>query len=95
MTVVGETRVLPEDLETTWERISEAFAASPAEWKAEGQGCTIVKFGITRRACLGIMLAEIRPIFRMDFVEFWPRSGSSPGKFRRRAGFLWSRRASI
>ena len=25
MTVVGETRVLPEDLETTWERISEAF----------------------------------------------------------------------
>jgi ATP adenylyltransferase len=27
MTVVAETRVLPEDLETTWERLSEAFRA--------------------------------------------------------------------
>jgi ATP adenylyltransferase len=26
MTVVGETRVLPEDLEVTWERLSQAFA---------------------------------------------------------------------
>jgi ATP adenylyltransferase len=26
MTVVGETRVLPEDLETTWQRIREGFA---------------------------------------------------------------------
>jgi ATP adenylyltransferase len=25
MTVVGETRVLPEDLETTWKRMKEAF----------------------------------------------------------------------
>lgn len=25
MTTVGETRVLPEDLETTWERLSQAF----------------------------------------------------------------------
>ena len=25
MTVVGETRVLPEDLESTWERLSKAF----------------------------------------------------------------------
>jgi ATP adenylyltransferase len=27
MTVVGETRVLPEDLETTWERLHKSFAA--------------------------------------------------------------------
>ena len=26
MTVVGETRVVPEDLEATWERLSQAFA---------------------------------------------------------------------
>jgi ATP adenylyltransferase len=26
MTVVGETRVLPEDLEVTWEKLSQAFA---------------------------------------------------------------------
>ena len=26
MTVVGETRVLPEDLDATWERLSKAFA---------------------------------------------------------------------
>jgi ATP adenylyltransferase len=26
MTVVGETRVLPEDLDATWERLSQAFA---------------------------------------------------------------------
>lgn len=26
MTVVGETRVLPEDLETTWQKLSRAFA---------------------------------------------------------------------
>lgn len=25
MTTVGETRILPEDLETTWERLSQAF----------------------------------------------------------------------
>jgi ATP adenylyltransferase len=25
MTVLGETRVLPEELETTWERLSAAF----------------------------------------------------------------------
>jgi len=26
MTVVGETRVLPEDLDVTWEKLSHAFA---------------------------------------------------------------------
>ena len=28
MTTVGETRMLPEDLETTWKRMREAFAES-------------------------------------------------------------------
>ncbi len=28
MTTIGETRVLPEDLQTTWERISKAMASS-------------------------------------------------------------------
>jgi ATP adenylyltransferase len=27
MTVVGETRVLPEDLETTWKRVKGALSA--------------------------------------------------------------------
>jgi hypothetical protein len=27
MTTVAETRILPEDLETTWKRMREAFAA--------------------------------------------------------------------
>jgi ATP adenylyltransferase len=29
MTVVGETRVLPEDLEATWEKLRRAFAREP------------------------------------------------------------------
>ncbi len=30
MTVIGETRLLPEDLDITWQRLSEAFAGSAA-----------------------------------------------------------------
>jgi ATP adenylyltransferase len=28
MSTVGETRVLPEEVETTWERLSEAFKST-------------------------------------------------------------------
>lgn len=36
MTVIGETRVLPEDLATTWQRMVHAFAASASN-PADGQ----------------------------------------------------------
>jgi ATP adenylyltransferase len=37
MTVVGETRVLPEDLAVTWERLRRAFAAQAPANADQGQ----------------------------------------------------------
>jgi len=31
MTTIGETRMLPEDLETTWKRMREAFKSLASE----------------------------------------------------------------